>query len=203
VRDERRHDRRGLPPERHDIVTVPRQVGDAVDGAFAYIRPHGRIVRRARGPRNTSFLEWPGAARCPSFAAHAATTNTPRLDYAPCDESKRAVTSARSPEELETLFEDAFVTSDRRAVVRLFEDGAVLGATLGEARGGEQISRLAAAMWERDYRYLADPQRVLQARDTALVIGPRGINVVRRGSDGGWRYAISLLDEYSTEGEPQ
>jgi hypothetical protein len=113
------------------------------------------------------------------------------------------VRSAGTPEELETLFEDAFVTTDRRAIVRLFEDGAVLGAALREARGGEQIGRLAAAMWERDYRYLADPQRVLQARDTALVLGPRGINVVRRSSDGGWRYAISLLDSYSTEGGAQ
>jgi hypothetical protein len=113
------------------------------------------------------------------------------------------VTSAHTPEELETLFEDAFVTTDRGAIVQLFEDGAVLGAALGEARGGDQIGRLAAAMWERDYRYLADPQRVLQARDTALVVGPRGINVVRRSSGGGWRYAISLLDAYSTEGEAQ
>jgi hypothetical protein len=110
-------------------------------------------------------------------------------------------TSARTPEELETLFEDAFVTTDRTAIVRLFEDGAVLGAALGEARGGEQIGRLAVAMWEQDYRYLADPRRVLQARDTALVVGPRGINVVRRGGAAGWRYAISLLDSDATEGE--
>jgi hypothetical protein len=110
-------------------------------------------------------------------------------------------TSARTPEELETLFEDAFVTTDRSAVVRLFEDGAVLGAALGEARGGEQIGRLAAAMWDRDYRYLADPRRVLQARDTALVVGPRGIHVVRRSGASGWRFAISLLDAHSTEGE--
>jgi ketosteroid isomerase-like protein len=103
---------------------------------------------------------------------------------------------ARTPEELETLFEDAFVVRDSDALAQLFEDAAVLVAGGGpeEARGGEEIARFATAMWERDRTYLADPRRVLQARDTALVVAERGINVLRRGSDGTWRYAISLLD---------
>src|ERR671915_1079680 len=102
---------------------------------------------------------------------------------------------ARTPEELETLFEDTFVTRDGAALARLFEDGAVLLTRDGsmEARGGGRIAELAAAMWERGCTYLADPQRVLQARDTALVVADCGINVVRRGSDGTWRYAISLM----------
>jgi ketosteroid isomerase-like protein len=101
---------------------------------------------------------------------------------------------ARTPEELETLFEDAFVVRDRVALAELFEEGAVLVAPdAEEARGTEQIGRLATAMWERESSYLTDPQTVLQARDTALVVAQRGINVVRRGSDGAWRYAISLL----------
>ncbi len=102
---------------------------------------------------------------------------------------------AQTPEELETLLEDAFVIRDREALAELFEIGAVLVASDGapEVRGGEAIARLATAMWEHDRSYLADPRRVLQARDTALVVADRGINVVRRGSDGTWRYAISLL----------
>ena len=86
---------------------------------------------------------------------------------------------ARTPEELETLFEDAFVVRDREALAELFEDGAVLVAGGGpqEARGGEEIARFATAMWERDRTYVADPRRVLQARDTALVVASRGINV--------------------------
>ena len=102
---------------------------------------------------------------------------------------------ARTPEELETLLEDAFVIRDRGALAELFEDGAVLasGDGLREARGGEAIARYATVMWGAERTYLADPRRVLQARDTALVVGERGINVVRRGSDGAWRYAISLL----------
>ncbi len=102
---------------------------------------------------------------------------------------------ARTPEELETLFEDAFVVRDRAAIAELFEDGAVLvrGDAPIAARGGAQIARVATQMWDRDLTYLADTQRVLQARDTALVIAQHGTNVVRRGADGTWRYAISLL----------
>ncbi len=103
---------------------------------------------------------------------------------------------ASTPEELETLFEDAFVVRDSGALAGLFEDGAVLVAGGGpeQARGGEEIARFATALWERDRTYLADPRRVLQARDTALVVAERGINVLRRGRDGTWRYAIALLD---------
>jgi hypothetical protein len=109
---------------------------------------------------------------------------------------------ARTPEELETLLEDAFVVRNGDALAELFEDGAVLVADDGtrEARGGE-IARLASEMWERNRTYLADPRRVLQARNTALIITKRGVNVVRRGSDGAWRYAIAVLshDDTTTE----
>ena len=112
---------------------------------------------------------------------------------------------AHTPEELETLFEDAFLTRDRAALAQLFEEGAVLVAGDGpqQARGGEEIAQLAKAMWERDRTYVADPRRVLQARDTALVVAERSINVVRRGSDGAWRYAISLLSFAHTTKEEQ
>ena len=112
---------------------------------------------------------------------------------------------ARTPEELETLLEDTFVIRDRHALAELFEDEAVLATGDGprQARGAEEIERLAAAMWERDRSYLAEPGRVVQARDTALVVATRSINVIRRGSDGAWRYAIALLslDEPTTKEE--
>jgi ketosteroid isomerase-like protein len=94
------------------------------------------------------------------------------------------------------LFEDAFVVRDRAALAALFEDDAVLVKEGGthEARGGHEIARMATTMWDGNRTYLADPRRVLQARDTALVVAEHGINVVRRSSDGIWRYAISLLD---------
>jgi len=88
------------------------------------------------------------------------------------------------------------VRRDHQALAQLFEAGAVLvaGGGLEEARGRQEIARVAAAMWDLERSYLADPRRVLQVRDTALVRAGRAINVVRRGDDGSWRYAISLLD---------
>jgi hypothetical protein len=103
---------------------------------------------------------------------------------------------ARTPEELETLLEDAFVLQDHHALAQLFHPSAMLvaGGRLPEARGRRQIARVAAQLWNSQQLYLADPRRVLQVRDTALVLAGHAINVVRRGDDGFWRYAISLLD---------
>lgn len=98
---------------------------------------------------------------------------------------------ARTPEELETLLEDALLLRDRAALVALFEDQAVLVA--GDERsacGGAAIAQLALAMWVGDHTYVADPQRILQARDTALIIAERGVNVACRGTDGTWCYTI-------------
>lgn len=112
---------------------------------------------------------------------------------------------ARTPEELESLLEDTFVIRDGDTLAELFEDGALLiGDQRGrEARGGDEIARWAREMWAHGRTYLAEPRRVLQARDTGLVLTPHGINVVRRGSDGAWRYAIALLsrDDATTEEE--
>jgi hypothetical protein len=102
---------------------------------------------------------------------------------------------ARNPEELEALFEDAFVLRDPGAVAPLFEARALLvaGGFGGEARGSEEIASSAAVLWAHDYTYVANPGRVVQAHDVALVLAAQGTNVVRRSADGAWRYAISLL----------
>ena len=102
---------------------------------------------------------------------------------------------ARTPEELETLLEDAFVVHDPQALAQLFEPGAMLmvGGGLPEARGRRQIAQVAAQLWDAQRLYLAEPRRVLQVRDTALVLAGRAINVTCR-DNGSWRYAISLLD---------
>ncbi len=110
---------------------------------------------------------------------------------------------ARTPEELETLFEETFVIRDREALAELFEDGAVLSDGSREARGREQIARRAGDIWDGDRTYLAEPRRILQTRDTALVVSDGSVNVVRRGGDGAWRYAISLLLDDTTAKEEQ
>ena len=100
---------------------------------------------------------------------------------------------ARTPEELETLFEDALLTRDRATLAALFEEAAVL--IPGDARpvrGTEEIARLALAGWNGDRAYVADPQRVIQTRDLALILAGQGVNVARRDLSGAWRYAIVL-----------
>lgn len=110
------------------------------------------------------------------------------------DHGPDGLAGARTPEELETLLEDAFVTRDRDALAGLFEERAVAVAGDGRvAHGGGAIARLAAALWARDRTYVADLRRVVQARDLALILGEGAINVARRGGDGGWRYAIAFL----------
>ncbi len=102
---------------------------------------------------------------------------------------------AKTPEELETLLEDAFVIRDRGVLVELFEPHALLAADgVSEARGPTAIEQFACALWTRGHVLLAQPGRVLQAGDTALVVAQRATSVVRRDRNGAWRYAISLLE---------
>ena len=107
---------------------------------------------------------------------------------------------ARTPEELETLFEDAFVLRDQRALAELFDDAAILVSpdTPLEARGSNQIARLASMMWRRNQLYVAAPRRLLQAHEITLIVADGAINVARQSSDGNWRYAIALLSDDPT-----
>ena len=107
---------------------------------------------------------------------------------------------ARTPEELETLLEDAFVLRDQETLAQLFEERAMLvaGRGLPEARGREEIARVATEMWDLECSFVADSRRVLQVGNTALVLPGRAINVVRRGDNGSWRYAIAFLDLQKT-----
>ena len=111
---------------------------------------------------------------------------------------------AHTPEELDALLEDAFVLRDPTALGSLFEARALLvaGGGTGEVRGSEEIVQSAPALWSRDLTYVADVRRVVQAHDIALVLATQGTSVVRRGADGAWRYAISLLaiDQRTKEG---
>ena len=110
---------------------------------------------------------------------------------------------ARTPEELDALLEDAFVLRDPGALASLFEARALLvaGGGAGEVHGSKAIALAAPVLWSGDLTYVAAPQRVVQAHDIALVLATQGTSVVRRGADGAWRYAISLLsiDELTKE----
>ena len=106
---------------------------------------------------------------------------------------------ATTPEELDALFEDAFVLGDALAVCELFEQGGVLAAVgTAAARGTDAIARAAARHRAGGHTYVSEPRRVLQARAIALVIGTGGVQVAHRGADGAWRLAIALLDATTT-----
>lgn len=101
---------------------------------------------------------------------------------------------ARTPEELDLLLEDTFVLRDGAALAQLFEASAVLvvGDTFSEARGREEITAVAARMWQMDQCYISDPTRI-QCDDIAFVTGPSSVSVVRRSIDRSWHFAIVLL----------
>jgi hypothetical protein len=50
--------------------------------------------------------------------------------------------------------------------------------------------------------YLAQPRRVLQAGNTALIVAEQSISVVHRAADTRWRYAIALLNLNTEESTP-
>jgi hypothetical protein len=105
------------------------------------------------------------------------------------------MTAGRTPEELETLLEDALLMHDTEALAQLFEDGSVLvaGDRPQQVCGSGEATGDAWLLWQRQHGYLAGPRRVFQARDTALLVGDGVINIARRGPDGSWRLAISVL----------
>jgi hypothetical protein len=105
---------------------------------------------------------------------------------------------ARTPEELETLFEDVLVLKDTRAGADLFEVDAVLAARLDgrEARGSE-IGLLLEDLQAHGLVYVAEPRRILRVADTALIVAERAISVARRAGSR-WRYSIALLDTDTT-----
>jgi hypothetical protein len=109
-------------------------------------------------------------------------------------------TGARTPEELETLLEDTLVLRDYEALPDLFEQWAVLSVDGTPSRLHNAAPIGALGSGGSSESYLAEPLMVIQARDIALVVTVLGANVVRRGADGCWRYAIfHIQKEGSTE----
>lgn len=99
--------------------------------------------------------------------------------------------TARTPEELETLLEDSLVLRDPEALSLLFDESAVFVANdVSSSHGSQSVAQTAMAVWEGDHNYVASPKQIVLSRDIALIVVEGGINVARRGSDGAWRYAI-------------
>ena len=102
--------------------------------------------------------------------------------------------AARTPEDLEMLLEDAFVLRDAHALAALFDPASVLVRVAdGDVRRWT-MHDLAAGLWPAGATYYSGRRRIVQAADTVLVTAAAAANVMRRGRDGSWRYAICLLD---------
>jgi hypothetical protein len=101
---------------------------------------------------------------------------------------------ASSPEELETMLEDATVLRDLGELAALFVPGAVLHRAGHElpVRGRRGIARMFTEPPDSP-TYVAFPPHVLQRGATALVLTGSAVHVTRR-SPHGWRYLISWLD---------
>ena len=101
-----------------------------------------------------------------------------------------------TPEELETLMEDACVLGDGKALSHLFEAQGVLVLDHGrrEARGHIEIAEsMELIAGTRGGGYVALPRLVYQNEDIALLIGEGVVNVARRSPDRSWLFAISLM----------
>lgn len=96
--------------------------------------------------------------------------------------------AAASPEELETLLEDALLLHDDAAVAALFEDRGVLVAGAGCVRNRH---RAAEVLLQRDY--VASAHLVTVVRDIAVVFGDHTVNVSCRGPDRSWRLAVAIV----------
>lgn len=112
------------------------------------------------------------------------------------------ITGARSPEDLETSLEDAFLLRDASALAALFErEGRLATADpRGEATGRADIVALADSLWSQGRTYVSHLEHVVQARQTALVFTRDSTSVMHRRADGTWRYAICLLLTRDTTG---
>jgi hypothetical protein len=105
----------------------------------------------------------------------------------------QVVPGASTPEELETLLEDAFVVRDREALAGLFEPTAVV-AHHGRCAREADLAPFLAYLWRAGVTYVARPPVVIQARDTALILAGRTVSVAHRDTSACWRFAIKAID---------
>jgi hypothetical protein len=95
--------------------------------------------------------------------------------------------SASTPEELETLLEDAVLLGDEAAVAALFDTGAVL-INGPRIHGPEQALAELAKLG-----YVATTRAVTVRRNLAVVVGDHGVNVSIRAPDGAWRLVAAIV----------
>lgn len=96
--------------------------------------------------------------------------------------------SAASPEELDTLLEDALLMGDGAAVSALFAGSEALVAAAGCVRHSTEAVELLS-----EHGYLASPSVVRVGSGIALAIGERAVAVSGRGAAGRWQLLAVVL----------
>ena len=111
---------------------------------------------------------------------------------------------AHTPEEAVQLLDDAFNRGDLCAIVRCYEDNAIVVPMPGtEARGSDAIRSMYAQMLRPGIRAEQVTTKVLEADNIALFLSHWTLHiegapsqnftattVFREGADGGWRALI-------------
>ncbi len=100
---------------------------------------------------------------------------------------------ARSPEDLATLLEDAFVCGDPTAVSALFAPDGLLAANGERARGHQRISVLAQDLLTARRVYVAGRPQVVQVQDTSLILGQDAVGVARCDLERRWTYLMAVI----------
>jgi hypothetical protein len=113
------------------------------------------------------------------------------------------VMATTTPEELETMLEDAFLTWEYAVLSELFEKGAVVLARPDHrpARGIGAVTRRVVTTWEQGSTLSAVPGPLCGRGDTALDFGDETLAVMRRGGDRRWRYSICVFSPHLPCGE--
>lgn len=96
--------------------------------------------------------------------------------------------AAASPEELETLLEDALVLRDDAAVEALFEPWDVLVAVAGSISRGRVGTELLSRQG-----YVASPRSVRVVSGAAVIVGEHAVTVSCRGPDRSWRLLAVIV----------
>ena len=101
--------------------------------------------------------------------------------------------AAASPEELDTLLEDALLMNDRAAVAALFWAAEVRVCSAGRVLSGADATDLLARC---DYVASGCCERV--AADVALAVSEATVTLCRRGTDGQWKVLVVVLTSPAT-----
>ncbi len=115
--------------------------------------------------------------------------------------------SAREPAEASRLFERHFADGDLEGLMSLYEEDAVFPTPHGTSTGHDEIRVTLEAYLESGAKLVFGESLVFQAGDLALIhtpwtmrmpdgSAPEGATaeVVRRQSDGSWKYVIDNPD---------